>query len=163
MKRLYLLRHAKAEQEGKEDADFKRELNRKGLVQANVVGHLMKEKAHQIDKVFCSSASRTKMTFDIVKPHLFIDSDKIHYEERLYLASAETLLSHVRAHGKEASSVLLVGHNFGISELLSNLINEAQTMKTSDLAVIDFEVDEWEAIAEGSGILSDYITTAVHF
>jgi phosphohistidine phosphatase len=53
----------------------------------------------------------------------------------------------------EKVTILLVGHNPGMEELLKVLTGQSAPMSTCSLAKLDLEVDQWGNIGEASGTL----------
>lgn len=161
MKKLYLLRHAKAEKESVSQKDFDRKLNQKGVIQANVVGHLIKEREIQIDRIFCSKAQRTSQTLDIILPHIKIEKEKINIQKDLYLAEANYLKNMLQNNLSTENSAMIVGHNFGISELASLFTGENISLSTCNMAIIEFETNTWEAVDQNTGMLKNIISPKV--
>ena len=87
------------------------------------------------------------------------------FDTRIYLASAATLLEMVQAFDDAASSVLLVGHNPGLEDLLLILTPAADPLRaeaeakypTATLAVLDLPVASWKAVAEREATLREFI------
>ena len=66
MKQIFILRHAKSSWDNRELADFDRPLSMRGENDAKKLNTFVKKKSFYIDKVLCSSANRTKETFDLI-------------------------------------------------------------------------------------------------
>jgi phosphohistidine phosphatase len=71
------------------------------------------------------------------------------YDERVYGATGEELLEVVRELPDYAASVVIVGHNPGLEDLVSLLTGVWVPMPTSAMAVIDLE-GEWSASGKTS-------------
>jgi phosphohistidine phosphatase len=113
MRRLLLLRHAKAEAHSP-DGDFDRALKPRGRADAARLGAWLAAHGHAPDAVLASPSRRTRETVEIVlaaaaKP---VEPE---FHEAIYNASAETIRAVIA--GERAASVLVVGHNPGIGEL----------------------------------------------
>jgi phosphohistidine phosphatase len=69
-------------------------------------------------------------------------------EEALYLASAADLLKAVQATGPRVQHLLVVAHNPGVSELVQQLVPEAEAggLGTAALCSMAFETPHWTAI-----------------
>ena len=89
-----------------------------------------------------STAVRVHETLELLLSQWNIDCPVV-WEKQLYLASPETLTHHLRSLDKTCCSVLLVGHNPGISELLSQLIGNEISMPTACLAMLSASGSEW--------------------
>ncbi|HEX2878055.1 MAG TPA: histidine phosphatase family protein [Polyangiaceae bacterium] len=115
MKTLILMRHAHAAQG---DDDFARPLTERGQKQAEVVGVDFKELGLQPDQVLCSSALRARRTAEIVAAVLGFSGEIVRSDE-LYEASMMDYFKAVQGIAEAAETLLLVGHNPSVSELLT--------------------------------------------
>ena len=115
MKKLSLLRHAKSGWDDPVARDFDRPLNPRGRRAARAVGERMKAEGLAFDLVLASPARRVVETLEEVEAGF----GPLHagYEQRIYLASTETLLDIVHDAGDGAGSLLLIGHNPGFERL----------------------------------------------
>ena len=164
MRRVMLLRHAKSDWSGSM-RDHDRPLTPRGRKAAPRMGHFMAQHALIPDQVLVSSAVRTRQTWELVQVELNA-STAVRYDERIYEASAERLLSVIRETQAEAGSLLLVGHNPGLEELAGMLVAPgagegpqlAAKFPTTALAVIDFAVAGWADIGRGGGRLDRFVT-----
>lgn len=159
MKTLYLLRHAKAETKEGSKPDFERVLADKGRKQSLAMGKVMKSNQLVPDCVLCSPANRTKETLEGVRKILELDSDILQWERIIYEGGAKDLLKLLADTSNKCTTVLLVGHNFAISDFYNKLTVENGMMSTADLAKINFDVTEWEAVSFGSGQLHSYYSS----
>jgi phosphohistidine phosphatase len=114
-----LLRHAKSDWPDVPDRD--RPLAGRGQRDAPVIGRWLRDHGYQPEIVICSVARRTRQTWDLIAPELG-GSPAVRFEPRAYAASALTLLYLVRELPAACRSALLVGHNPGVSELASTLL-----------------------------------------
>jgi phosphohistidine phosphatase len=132
---LILLRHAKSDWSG-EPADMVRPLSKRGRRQAPEAGRWLAASIDSIDLAVVSPANRAHSTWDLVSAKLELPpAAKI--DRRVYAASATDLLSLVRELSDGVETVLLVGHNPGIEDLVSLLTGESVAMPTSAIAVIE--------------------------
>jgi phosphohistidine phosphatase len=156
MKTLFLLRHAKSSWENASLHDFDRPLNKRGLNAAPFMGEKILYNRFQIDSIVSSPAERAKQTAILVKETAIIDSS-IQYDKRIYEAAAHHLLEVVSETGEDKNSVMLVGHNPGMEELVKILTGEIQRMPTAALAVIDLRINRWSEISKDCGKLRNLI------
>ncbi|NYT86405.1 SixA phosphatase family protein [Pollutimonas harenae] len=168
MRRLMLLRHAKADwPDGV--ADHERPLARRGQRQGPEMARFMAAEGLVPDRAIVSTAKRTQETWELVAP-AFPPSISKSNDARIYEAPKENILKVIREADDAAQALLLIGHNPGFAEVAYSLINTDQASPalsrlergypTSGLAVIDFQVDHWADIAEGSGRLQRFETPA---
>jgi phosphohistidine phosphatase len=117
VKVLILMRHAHAAQG---DDDFARPLSERGQKQAEVVGGDLAELALVPDRVVCSSALRARRTAEIVAA-LLPFSGEIVKSDLLYDASMMDYFNAIQSTADTANTLLLVGHNPSVSEVLMAL------------------------------------------
>lgn len=158
MLQLHLLRHGKAVKFTDEPSDFQRHLNKQGTAQANVLGYMLNQRNYKPDQIIASSAVRTAQTAEIVRHHL--NGPSIEYHADLFLAERPLILHRINKTGK-GKNLLYIGHNNGISDLVSWLTGKQTTLSTCQLAVIEFHVDDWNLISGQTGILKEIITPDV--
>lgn len=163
MKRLTLLRHAKSGWDDGVERDFDRPLNPKGRKAAQTIGREMKKLGLTFDAVLASPALRVKETIGEVEAGFGqpLDPD---YEQRLYLASVDTLLDIVHQASDQVESLLLIGHNPGLETLTitlstpNRLRGEAEIKyPTATLAELHFDAPSWKSIAGGQGSLARFV------
>jgi phosphohistidine phosphatase len=162
MKVLTLLRHAKSGWDDPAARDFDRPLNPRGRRAATTVGREMRRLGLAFDTVVASPARRVIETLDAVEQAFGTLAPR--YDERLYLASPQTLLDVARETDEQAGRLLLVGHNPGLEELLlrlsakSALRSEAEVKyPTATLAEMRFDVASWRRLPDGGATLVRFI------
>lgn len=121
-KKIYILRHAKSDWSTDTPTDFERPLNKRGMRNASEMGQWMATQGIIPDVVICSTAQRARQTITRVCTAMGIDESNIEYNSELYLASLDELLSAIRSLPEQIESVMLVGHNPGLEELLIYLV-----------------------------------------
>ena len=166
MRRLLLLRHAKAEKARPAERDFDRRLAERGRSDAAQVGIYLAKHAAAIGLALVSPAARTRETWERIAAELK-DAPKPVFDARLYDATPETLLAVIKETDNRARSLLMVGHNPALHELATTLtatgdiearqqLNEG--LPTSGLVIIEFAFDEWKRLHDQSGRLAHFIT-----
>lgn len=131
---LVVLRHAKSDWSG-DDEDIARPLAKRGRRQAPDSGRWLSANLDSIDLALVSPAERARSTWHLVADELDVPP-KVRFDERLYAASAGQLLAVVRELPDELHTVVVVGHNPGLEELISRLTGKEISMPTSAVAVI---------------------------
>lgn len=162
VKRLYLLRHAKSAWDDPALRDRERPLAPRGRKAARRVGRWAKKHGVRPQLVVCSNAVRAQQTLQIVRPGL--GDPTVWVEVTLYAASAETLLSRVRALPEEIDAAMLVGHNPGLMELLLLLAVQGplrdrarKNLPTGALALLENDVGRWADVSPGAARLTMFI------
>ena len=166
MKRLTLLRHAKSGDDGMVARDFDRPLNAKGRRAARAVGRYMRDQALRFDAVIASPAARVVETLQEVEA-VYGSSLAPHWDKRLYLATADELLDAVHGVPADATTILLVGHNPGLEQLVLRLVpprtkgdarGEVEIKyPTASLAEMAFGVERWDQVVDGGGELVRFV------
>ncbi|HYX73741.1 MAG TPA: histidine phosphatase family protein [Steroidobacteraceae bacterium] len=148
MKRLTLMRHADARWQDAGLSDLERPLNRRGAAAAETMARRLLELALVPQLLLVSPARRTQQTGEIVAQVLSLPPRLVMSDEALYLASAADLLKAVQATGPRVAHLLVVAHNPGVSELVQQLIAEAEAsgLATAALCSIEIECDHWSAV-----------------
>ena len=147
---LILLRHAKSDWSGSE-ADIDRPLAKRGRRQAPDAGRWLSANTESIDLAVVSPARRARSTWDLVSAELAIPPPT-RIDDRMYTDSERGLLGVVRELSDDVASVVLVGHNPGLENLVSRLTDASVPMPTSALAVIEV-TGSWSTVRHPSAVL----------
>ena len=154
-----LLRHAKSDWGSDAVDDLARPLAERGCKAAERMGIWMRGHASVPDYVISSPAVRARETARILCEALGREAMQVVYEDSLYLADVGELLSLVRGFPGEAKSVMLVGHNPGLEELLVYLCGDdvptaanGKLLPTATLAQIAVAA-AWRNLRRNSGRL----------
>jgi len=130
-----------------------------------VVGTYLAHNALIPEQVLCSTANRTRETWDLAR-HQLPESPPVNFEERLYEAEPEAILTLLRGTAQKVHSLLVVGHNPGIQRVALALVASGdiearerlhEKFPTGALAVIDFALDEWTKLHPRSGRLDRFV------
>ncbi|MGW8352335.1 SixA phosphatase family protein [Streptomyces wedmorensis] len=117
--RLFVLRHAKsAWPEGVPDRD--RPLGPRGLRDAPAAGRFLAETGGLPDLVLCSPARRARETWELAAAELERPVATRH-DPRLYGADEQDLLDVLHDVPDEVGTLLIVGHNPGLEDLITLL------------------------------------------
>jgi phosphohistidine phosphatase len=157
MRTLYLLRHAKSSWDDESLRDFDRPLNDRGKKAAEKIGRFVAKEKLKPELILNSPALRARQTTEIVLRTSAL-SVEVRFDERIYEASLSTLLAVLADIPRERKSVLLVGHNPGMEELLHFLTGEAKSMPTAALAKINFEASNGEGLKRNEARLEWLVT-----
>ena len=153
MKILLLLRHAKSSWRDEALSDFDRPLNERGKKAAHAIGRYIRKHKMMPDLVLSSPAVRARETTGIITTTAKLTAE-IRYDQRIYEADPPRLVQVLSQIENNFFSVLLVGHNPGIEELISLLTGSSQHMPTAALAKIRLEgADDWSEISQAKAIL----------
>jgi phosphohistidine phosphatase len=149
---LVVLRHAKSAYPSGVD-DLARPLADRGRRDAPAAGRWLRAHVPDIDLTVCSPATRTQQTWDLVAVELAVEPD-FRIDDRIYYAaSVADLLAVVAELPESARTVLLVGHDPGVSDVVHVLTGKDFEFKTSSVAVMRGP-DSWAAFAAGPATLA---------
>jgi len=157
VKTLLLLRHAKSSHADEGLKDFDRPLKQRGIEDAGLIGDFIRKRKIEPDLVVVSPAERTRQTADITLKSARMKVE-LTFDQRIYEASSRVLLSVLRQINDTSNTVMLIGHNPGLEELLEALTGEGLTLPTAALACIELEIENWSKARAGSGHLKFRMT-----
>lgn len=161
LRRLVVLRHAKsAWPEGVPDHD--RPLGPRGLRDAPAAGRALAEADCLPDLTVCSTARRARRTWELAAAE-WGTPPPARFDTRVYGADVPELLGVVRETPPEVETLLLVGHNPGLEELVLALAGEGvddtlervrEKFPTSAVAVLAWHGPSWRTLAPGTALLT---------
>jgi phosphohistidine phosphatase len=144
---LLLLRHAEADAAESGLADIDRPLSVRGRTEALDAADCIAAAELRIDAMLVSPALRTRETAIIVAAELDI-TDELRFEPALYLGTPDELLPPVRRCAADSQTVLMVGHNPGLSALAQQFMGGTQRieLRPAGLCRIQFEHTSWQQV-----------------
>jgi phosphohistidine phosphatase len=151
MKTLLLCRHAKAESHDLPKPDHSRELTDRGRVDAAAIGRAIRSSNLVPDIVLASDSTRTRQTTETICGE-WQERPTIEYVAELYSASSTDVMNAVRACAQTAQTVLVVGHNPTMEDVVSELSGTDTHLKTSWTAVVKLPTNSWQDLNEGSEV-----------
>ena len=143
MKKLLLLRHGKSDWDNPDLADHERPLTNRGKESASIIGKFLKKENLIPDLIISSTAKRANKTADIIAKKSVYDK-KILKSEALYNGSTEDYTNIIHEIADKNKTILLVGHNPVIEEVIERITAEKRIMKTCSLAHIDLSIESWK-------------------
>lgn len=136
---LTLLRHAKSDWGDASLADHDRPLNARGRRDAPAMAEHLAGLGDTPQRILSSTALRARTTAESFGLTLGV---RVELDPELYLASAATLWAKAAAQG--ATSVMLVAHDPGLSDLASRLsAGDIEHMPTCAIARFTWELSSW--------------------
>lgn len=166
MKTLGLFRHAKSDWDDPRARDFDRPLNPRGQRWAPIMGDHIRafcvERGLVWNRIMSSPAVRAAQTIELASqgaglPHGAAFA--INWDRRLYLASSATLIDVLRELPEDLGSVLMVGHNPGLEDLIFDLVPDDGSsplrdivevkFPTASFALLELDIDRWADVDDG--------------
>jgi phosphohistidine phosphatase len=163
LRRLIVLRHAKSAWPDGVD-DHRRPLAPRGLRDAPAAGRALAEADNLPDLALCSTAVRARQTWELASAQ-WGTPPPVRYDRRLYAAPVPALLEVVRETPPEVETLLLVGHNPGLEQLVVELAGDGLDdtldrvrvkFPTSALALLTWHGTGWPALATGAALLTSF-------
>lgn len=156
-KTLFLLRHGKSDWSKGNESDHERTLNAVGKGEVSRIAAWLKRRSLSPGRVISSPAVRARDTAFIVMDELGMKRDAVTLEENLYLAEPPAYMNVLTHLSQDPPTVLLVGHNPGMSELATRICSESIEMPTAALLEIALSISQFSEL--------DFSTSAqlIHF
>ena len=150
-RRLIVMRHAKSDWDSDAKTDHERPLNGRGKREAPQVGKLLKAKGYVPDAALVSDAARTRETWERIQDEF--PATRVLFDPVLYLGGIDALRRAIPKAPRDASTIVVLGHNPGSEEIVRELSNQTVELKTAYAAVLRrTEGDEsWETALGLSG------------
>lgn len=153
MKKLLLIRHAKATHESGY-IDFERPLKPSGLKDAAIMAGRLKDH-HIIPQIVVTSPSlRTLTTANVIVQHMGLA--KPEEIKDIYDASTDDLLDVITQLDDKYDFIGLVGHNPSIGQMLFDLSGQLKDVPPGAVGLIKFDVDSWADVRPHHGKLTFY-------
>jgi len=155
MPALVLLRHGKSDWKADDEGDDRRRpLARRGEKAARTMGKFLAGAGVVPDAAIVSPAGRAEVTLQLAMA-AGNWTCPVRSVEALYSGGVSGLLSEVRKESAATGVLLAVGHEPTCSDAAALLIGGGRLrFPTAALARIEFEVDRWEEIGPGTGVLT---------
>lgn len=157
MRTLTLLRHAKSSWSDHSLADHERSLNDRGERDAPVMAQRIVEAGIRPSLIVSSPAIRAWTTARIVASEISYPTEFMHRESELYLASLNTLIDVVAKQDEGFHSIMLVGHNPGLTEFANYLCpGITNNLPTCGVVSVKFDSETWDLRGDGTVSLDIY-------
>lgn len=147
MKKIILLRHAKSAWDHPWLTDFERPLAERGLRDAPQMAASLKNRGISVDRICSSTAQRAKQTACITAAVLGFPEAKIHWDKSLYHASETHLLTFIQSQPDQIQTLILVGHNPGLTDLINLLGVKLDNLPTSGQLAFSLAATHWRELS----------------
>ena len=141
MKRLLILRHAKSSWSDASLGDWQRPLNDRGRRDAPRVGDVLRERSLVPELIITSDAARAAGY-----------PGELIVEPSLYHAKPDDVIAVLNGLVDQAArSVMIVGHNPGLEDLVEQLTGEYLGLPTATLVQLALPIDRWSDLDVTTG------------
>jgi phosphohistidine phosphatase len=152
---LLILRHAKSSWADPSLADHDRPLNKRGRRDAPRMGALLREEGLIPGLMLSSTARRARQTAEAVAEESGYEGNVL-FTRELYRAHPDSIVRLLRRQPDERLTIMVLGHNPGLEDLLEILTGERQRLPTAALAQVALPISRWEVLGlETSGSLAN--------
>ena len=166
---LYIVRHAIAEERdphSSEETDSQRPLTDAGRKKFRQIGQALANLGTQVDLILTSPYLRAADTAKILRKELGVEKDKlISVDELAPGGDAQRLMKDIREKYGSPQSVALVGHEPGLSRLISVLLSGDATlpimMKKGGICCLSVDKLEYGRCATLEWLLAPAQLTAI--
>ena len=142
---LILVRHAKSSWDDTSLNDHERPLNQRGEANAPTMGIRLQKTGIMPDALFSSTALRASSTAKIFAGCLHFPDAEISFNSDLYLSSAGILQDFIAQIDNSLNTVLIFGHNPGLTLLVSQVWRlPIENIPTSGVVTIGFTDSGWQ-------------------
>lgn len=144
MKTLTLLRHAKSSWSEAGISDKDRPLNLRGNRDAPVMGRRIKDSPVRPSLILVSKAARAWATAKIIAREISYPREFLQGDDRLYLASVRQILEVLVEQDSGFNSIMVVGHNPGLTELANQLVPDlTPNLPTCGVVAVHIDSEDW--------------------
>ncbi len=150
MKKIILIRHAKSDWDHSWLQDFERPLAERGLRDAPKMAASLKSRGITVDLICSSTAKRAQQTASITAEVLGYPEANIHWEKSLYHASEYHLLRFIQSQSDQIQTLVLVGHNPGLTELINLLGVKLDNLPTSGHFAFSLSTSHWKELSRAT-------------
>lgn len=149
MKRIVLLRHAKAGPHSDAAGDHARHLSERGRHEADEVAQALATRGWVPELVSSSDATRTQETLAAALPHWPGARTELH--RSLYMTGLPQIRRVARAVPRELGTWLVLAHNPGLEEAASWLADRSIQLGTASAVLFECEAESFEeALLDGT-------------
>ena len=143
-KELLLVRHAKSSWDDPTISDHDRPLNERGYRNAPEMGRRLSDRGVSPDALISSTALRARTTARIIADSLGWPEERVVLDRALYHASATELQEYIGGLNDAHTSVMLFGHNPGMTSLVSHLFGlTIENLPTCGVVYLKFSTESW--------------------
>lgn len=158
MKILGIWRHAKSDWNDRSARDFDRPLNKRGLKGAGIMGVHIARQPLFWERIIASPAVRVAQTIELGAQAAGINP-QVRWDRRIYLASSATLIDLLREQEGDPKTILMVGHNPGLEDLIFDLVPDdgssplrdivEEKFPTAAFARLELDIASWADLDDG--------------
>ena len=147
MKTVLIMRHGKSSWRDQSLTDYDRPLKKRGKYDSPKMGEFLMELDLIPDKIISSSAKRARQTARLLADSCGYQGE-ITFKRSLYHGFTSDYLDLIRSTDDSCSTLLVIGHNPGLEELLYELTDQSEWLPTAAVARVSLEISHWSEITD---------------
>lgn len=151
MRTLLVMRHAKSDWSSDYGSDHDRPLNDRGVRSARLMGKVLTAENLTPELVISSTAVRARTTAELANEAGGWNAEIIR-DRVLYDGGVDAVVEVVKG-ARNATRLMVVGHQPTWSMLVRSLTGRSAEMKTATVAAIEFDLDRWSDAMSSPGTL----------
>jgi phosphohistidine phosphatase len=145
MKTLTLLRHAKSSWSNPGLGDHERPLNPRGERDAPEMARRINEAGIRPSLIVSSPATRAWNTAKFLAKEISYPNEFLQRDNKLYGAGLDTLIRYLASQDSGFNSILMVGHNPGLTEFANYLVPDVtNNLPTAGVLSVQIDSDDWD-------------------
>lgn len=155
MKTIALIRHAKSSWKDATLSDLDRPLNRRGRVDAPVMGRRLQEQPVSLKRVFASPAVRATETAEWLMPNLGLGPASLEVVPALYTFNYEDILAWLRSLDSAADHFAVICHNPAMTDLVNFMtLSQIDKIPTCGVVLLRLRINNWCDLGAGMAELA---------
>ena len=157
MKKLYFIRHAKANNFYVGESDFERSVSKKGYKDIKTIGSYLKLRGISPDIVLSSCALRAQESA-IKLTEVLEYKGQVAYLQQLYMTSTQEVIDIIEVQDDNAEDIFIIGHHPYLTELVNTLSNEhISKIPSMGVVCITFDENHWKDVVKSKGDMEFFI------
>ena len=153
LRKIILLRHAKSSWKDPSLRDFDRPLSKRGVKDTKLMKEHIASLVMGVDEIYSSPSVRTSQTINQLVPEI----SHVNYLASLYLGDISVVLSLLESIQTRIKTVMIVGHNPCIHEMMEILCKKpVEKFPTCAAAVFSLQ-NGWGKTATPVGYLEKFV------
>jgi phosphohistidine phosphatase len=153
MKTLFIVRHAKSSWDNSSHADFDRPLNERGIRNAPEMARRLVLRGLSPQHIITSPANRAISTARLMAVQFGQSEEMLIVEDSIYEASRQDLHRVISRQNPDYGTLMIIGHNPGMSDFLNWLCDEEEILSTASIAEVQVDSNKWNGWERGNGKL----------
>lgn len=155
MKSILLMRHGKSDWSGEKVQDYDRPLKIRGKTDSTNSGEFLKEISFIPDIIISSPALRASQTAESVSKGVGYKGE-ILWKKEIYFGGVTEIEKIILGISEDHKSLMLIGHNPSLQDLLSELTGIPQIslrFSSAAMAFLEADIDSWKNLRKNCCIL----------